>query len=205
MTNAWAPEFTRKDLEIIEEKEVYSGYSPVKAYQLRFRLFNGEWSIPVRREILIRPQAAAVLLYDPENDKVILIEQMRMGVIDEKSPWVLDIVAGVVDLGETTEQTAIREAKEEAGAEIETLIPICSYLVSVGISNERTTVYCGLVKAPEFPEKFFGNTDEGEDIKVHIVSTTTAIQWFKEGKIRAASAVIALQWLMLNEGLRSFR
>lgn len=198
MTNSWTPQFKHEDVKILEEKLVYSGYCPIKQYKLQFRLFEGGWSIPVSRELIMRPKVAAVLLYDGDKDKVVFIEQMRVGVLaDSKSPWVLDIVAGMVDEGESLIEAAHREALEEAGCKIKSLIPIHTYLVSVGISDEETTIYCGLIDAPE-QGTLHGLHHDGEDIKVHVLSYDEALQIMKQGKLRAASAVIAFQWLMLH-------
>jgi ADP-ribose pyrophosphatase len=207
MAQSYVPELKHKDVDILQENELCNGYIPVKEYKLRYRLFEGGWSPVLTRELIMRPNAAAVLLYDPEEDKVVLIEQFRMGALDEKeSPWVLDIVAGLVDEQETAEIAAFREAKEEASLSIQTLIPICRYLVSVGISNEKTNIYCGLIKIDHQAKPFHGLKEDGEDIQVHIMSVSNALHLLQEGKIMAASAVIALQWLAINHSsIRSLR
>jgi len=150
--------------------------------------------------LLRHAHAAAVLLFDPETDQVVLIEQMRPAVLtdpNEPHPWVLDIVAGMVDPHESVADAAKREAFEEAGIRVITLVPIVTYWPSVGISNEQSTVYCGRVKAP-MNSSLQGLASESEDIKVHIISTEQAFQFMAEGSIKTASAVIALQWLKLN-------
>lgn len=204
MTKSWVPQFTHQDVEVLDEKEVYSGYCPIKEYKLRFRLFQGGWSHTVVRERILRPSAAAVLLYDPHTDQVVMIEQIRMGALAlPNSPWILEIVAGLIDLGETPETTAKRESIEEAGCTIESLIHICTYLVSAGISDEQTTVYCGLIQAPKHGG-LHGLLEDGEDIKVHVLFAEEVFELLKQGKISSASAVIAVQWLALNRASLRF-
>lgn len=204
MLKSWLPEFSHQDFEILQKETLYQGFLTVQKYQLRFRCFQGGFSHPVSRELLSKDPAVAVFLYDPKKDKVVMIEQFRVGALqDTESPWVLEIVAGVVDANETNESTAYREAKEEANCDILSLRHICTYHVSPGISNEITSVYCGFIEAPN-ETGFYGLLEDGEDIKVHIMSGPEVIQLFRQGKITSASAVIAIQWFELNrETLRA--
>jgi ADP-ribose pyrophosphatase len=198
MDKAWEPEFSSQDYRILKEEELYSGYCPVKGFALEFKLFNGGISHPVQRELVNLPPVAAVLLYDPKQDLVVLIEQIRTGAFhDPSGPWLLEIVAGRIDEGETAESCAHREAMEEAGCIIDSLIPICQYWVSPGISNEQTSIYCGITKSIQTGQ-IFGLQHEGEDIKIHTIAAKESFALLREGKITSASAVIALQWLELN-------
>ena len=81
-------------------------------------VFAGGQSNPVEREMFERGHAAAMLPYDPIEDKVVLIEQIRVGALEHNSPWQLEIVAGVIDTDESSEEVVRREAVEEAGVEI---------------------------------------------------------------------------------------
>lgn len=202
MSKAFEPEFKQDDYRIIEEKELYSGYCPVKRYILEYSLFKGGKSHPVPRELVQRPPVTAVLLYDPREMAVILIEQFRIGALTEPlGPWILDVVAGQIEEGETAESCAHREAMEEAGCVIESLIPICHYWVSPGITNERTLIFCGITKAVR-THGVHGLQQDGEDIKVHVIPLEESFALLKSGQISSASAVIALQWLELKLSLK---
>jgi ADP-ribose pyrophosphatase len=63
--------------------------------------------------------------------------------------------------------------------------------------TERIALFCGRVDATH-AGGIHGAIDEGEDIKVHVVSRETALSYLKTGRINSASAIIALQWLALN-------
>ncbi len=203
MNKIWEPEFSHQDYTIVKEEKMYSGYCPIKRYTLEFNLFKGGRSHPIQRELVQRPPVAAVLLYDPKQDAVMLIEQIRVGVLEDPlGPWILDIVAGQIDEGEDAESCAHRETMEEAGCKIEALIPICHFWVSPGITNERTMIYCGITKAGRTGQ-VYGLQHDGEDIKVHIMPSSESFALLKQGKISSASAVIALQWLELNRGAMS--
>ncbi|MCP5291599.1 MAG: ADP-ribose diphosphatase [Burkholderiales bacterium] len=187
-----------KDLQILEQTVCYQGFFRIDRYRLRHRLFSGDWSQPIVRELFERGHAAAVLPYDPNRDEVILIEQFRVGAMSAPGgPWLLEIVAGIIEDGEQAEDVVKRESVEEAGCTVADLIPLYDYLVSPGGMTERVALFCGRVDTTH-AGGIFGVAHEGEDIRVHVVAYETALQYLKAGKINSASAIIALQWLALN-------
>ena len=187
-----------KDVEVIEKTVCYQGFFRLEKYHLRHRLFSGDWSPLLTREMFERGHAAAVLPYDPVRDEIVLIEQFRPGAIDAPGgPWLMEIVAGMIETGETAEAVVKRESIEESGCIITDLIPLYDFLVSPGGTTERIALFCGRTDATT-ADGVHGVTEEGEDIKVHVVTFDTAMALLKSEKITAASAIIALQWLALN-------
>ncbi|MBL5901259.1 ADP-ribose diphosphatase [Lelliottia amnigena] len=190
--------FTKNDVEIIAREKLYSGFFSLELYRFRHRLFNGEMSGEVRREIFERGHAAVLLPFDPVRDEVVLIEQIRIAALDtSETPWLLEMVAGMIEEGETPEDVARREAEEEAGLKVGRTKPVLSYLASPGGATERSSILVGEVDAT-IAEGIHGLADENEDIRVHVVSREQAYQWVKEGRIDNAASVIALQWLQLH-------
>ncbi|MBL4622765.1 MAG: NUDIX domain-containing protein [Immundisolibacteraceae bacterium] len=192
-------ELTRDDVELIQHDTVFQGYYRMDRYQLRHRQYDGGWSRPITREVLERGHAAAVLPYDPAEDKVILIEQFRAGAYAHGAdPWQIEIIAGIIDPGQTPEQVACREAIEEAGCELTgELIPVMDYYMSPGAVSEYMSVFCGACDS-KLVSGFHGLDDEDEDIRVLAVPLQRALVLLKTGKIRNSPAIIALQWLQLN-------
>ncbi len=190
--------FAKNDVEIIARETLYSGFFSLDLYRFRHRLFNGEMSGEVRREIFERGHAAVLLPFDPVRDEVVLVEQIRIAAYDvSDSPWLLEMVAGMIEEGESVEDVARREAQEEAGLEVGRTKPVLSYLASPGGTSERLSILVGEVDATT-AEGIHGLADENEDIRVHVVSREQAYQWVEEGKIDNAASVIALQWLQLH-------
>ncbi|MCL4316189.1 MAG: ADP-ribose diphosphatase [Gammaproteobacteria bacterium] len=184
--------------EIIQREVCYQGFFRLERYRLRHDLFSGGSSRVLTRELLERGHAAAVLPYDPERDAVVLIEQFRIGALDDAhGPWLLEIVAGMMEEGESAEDLARREAVEEAGCIIQELLPVCDYLVSPGGASERIHLFCGRVDS-RHAGGVHGIHEEGEDILAHVVSFAEAMRWLEQGRIRSASPIIALQWLALH-------
>ncbi|EKM0361688.1 ADP-ribose diphosphatase [Cronobacter turicensis] len=190
--------FTKNDVEIIAREKLYRGFFSLDLYRFRHRLFNGEMSGEVRREIFERGHAAVLLPFDPVRDEVVLIEQIRIAAFDTSdTPWLLELVAGMIEPGETVEEVARREAEEEAGLSVGRVKKFMSYLASPGGTSERLSLLVGEVDATT-AQGIHGLADENEDIRVHVVSREQAYQWVEEGRIDNAASVIALQWLQLH-------
>lgn len=189
---------TGPDYEILERQECYRGFFRMERYRLRHRLYDGRMSGVVERELFERGHAAAVLLYDPRRDEVVLQEQFRIGALEAAGgPWLLEIVAGMIEPGESAEEVVRREAQEEAGCHVEALEYICDYLVSPGGTSERISLYCGRVDARGVGG-IHGLDHEDEDIRVEVVPFATAWEWLLHGEVNSASPIIALQWLKMH-------
>ena len=190
--------FAKNDVEIIARETLYSGFFSMELYRFRPRLFNGEMSGEIKREIFERGHAAVLLPFDPVRDEVVLVEQVRIAAYDtSETPWLLEMVAGMIEEGESVEDVARREALEEAGLAIGRTKPVLSYLASPGGTTERSSIMVGEVDATT-AKGIHGLADENEDIRVHVVSREQAYQWVEEGLIDNAASVIALQWLQLH-------
>jgi len=191
--------FSTEDIKILDHKIVYNGFFRMEKYRYQHKQYQGGWSPVVEREIFERGNAVGVLLYDPERDCFVLIEQCRPGALKDKvSPWLLEIVAGMVEAGEQAQDVAYREAMEEAGCEIYQLTEMVGYWVSPGGSSEYVNLFLGLVDSSNLVA-YAGLEDEHEDIKVLAISRDQVLQLLANGGISNAMALIALQWFFLNE------
>ena len=188
----------RDDVELIEKQVAFRGYFQIDRLRLRFPLYEGGMSREVEREVLERGQVAAVLLVDPNRDCVVLIEQFRPGPYAAgEPPWLIEAVAGIIESGESAEELARREAREEANCEITDLFPIMRFFTSPGASTESVALFCGRVDSSD-AGGVHGLAEEGEDIRVLVVSVDEALSLLREGRIVNAKTIIALQWLASN-------
>lgn len=194
-----------KQLKKIKE---FKGYFEINKYLFSYRQFNGEMGKTVEREIFERGHAVAILPYDPITDKIILIEQFRPGTyigmqdtnwLDKKSnPWMYEIVAGIIDDGETIEDVARRETKEETNLEVTNLSYIQPFFVSPGAVSEFIHLFIAQIDSYK-AGGVFGLDYEAENIKTHIFTCAQAWDMLDKGKITNATALIALQWLRQNQ------
>ena len=187
-----------QDIEVIAQRTAFQGYFRIDEYQIRHGRFDGGWHAPIKREVFERGHAASVLLYDPARSVFVLCEQFRIGAYAARmNPWQIELVAGIIEAGETPEGVARREAVEEAGVEILDLMPIAHYLVSPGGATETIALYLGRVVAPE-SGGIFGLDGEGEHIRTHVIPEVNLRRMVDEQRIENAQALIAAQWFFLN-------
>lgn len=190
--------FTRDDVEIIQREMCYRGFLQLDKLHFKHRLFSGAMSGVVQREVMKRKNAVAVLPWDPVRDEVVLIQQLRIAVMDSGvNPWQLEIIAGMIEQDEQQEAVARRESKEEAGIMLGDIHKVLSYFSSPGALNERITVFIAEVDATQ-ASGVHGLAEENEDILVLVMSRQHAFELLEQGRIDNAASVIALQWLALN-------
>ena len=193
--------FSQQDIEILGEQTLYEGFFTLKRIQFKHKLFAGGESGVVTRELLVKGAASAVIAYDSKEDSVILVEQVRIGAAyhpeSNRSPWLLELIAGMVEKGEKPEEVALRESEEEAGIQVKNLTHCLSVWDSPGGTVERIHLFAGEVDSSQ-AKGIHGLAEENEDIRVHVVKREQAYQWMCEGKIDNGIAVIGLQWLQLN-------
>jgi len=191
---------TEADVKIKHKTLVHDGFCHLERYEMQHQRFSGEWMPVYTRELLIKPSVAAALPYDPRCNKIVLIEQFRVGALGKNAtPWLIEIVAGIMDQAheENHEELIRREMREEACLDIEALLPISDYLSTPGCSTEKVKLFCAKVDSTKAPE-FCGLAAEHEDIKIHVLEAQEAFAAVRSGQINNATAIIALQWLELN-------
>lgn len=195
-----------KSYDILHQETLYQGWFRLDRLHARHIDVHGEWTEVHTHEVLERGRrSVGVLLFDPHEDKTILIEQFRPGpAVRGDSPWMLEIVAGMVDGDESREIAARRESKEGTGCIVQDLHPIMAYYPSPGCLSEHIMLFAGYVRIPAVLNQAAGKIDEGEDIRVHVFDAAQAISLLSAGRLRDAHSIIAMQWFALHHtGLRS--
>lgn len=184
----------------------HAGFFLTEEYELRHPRFDGQPSPVVHREAFVATDAAIVLPYDPVRDRVLLVEQFRMGPYarGDNFPWMLEPVAGRVDAGEAPEQTAYRECREEAGLDLVRLEHIAGYYCTPGYSTEFFHCYLGICDLPNTRQGRGGLETEDEDIRTHVLSFDAAMTLCSTGEANNGPLVLSLIWLQRErERLRS--
>jgi ADP-ribose diphosphatase len=192
------PPLPNETVELVDHVVAFQGYFRVGRYFFRHGLYQGGQSGILRREVFERGHAAAVLPYDPLRDEVVLIRQFRAGAyVAGRHPWTWEIVAGILEEGESPEQLIRREAVEEAALEIRDAIPMHSVVLSPGACSETCAMFLGRVDTAN-AGGVYGLESEGENILVKVVPYSEARTMLDRDEIDNAIGVIALQWLALH-------
>jgi nudix-type nucleoside diphosphatase (YffH/AdpP family) len=175
----------------------HAGFFRTRIYKLRHPHFDGGTSPVLRREVFVATDAALVLPYDPVRDRVLLVEQFRMGPYGrgDPHPWMLEPVAGRIDAGETPEATARRECLEEAGLDLRALEKISSHYCTPGYSTEVFHLFLGICDLPDLAQGRGGLATENEDIRTHVIGFGQAMDLLQSGEANNGPLVLALVWL----------
>ena len=186
-------------IEEISAKPLLESYVKVQRHTFKHALFEGGVSEPITREIIEHKQAIGVLLHDPEQDVLVLIEQVRFAAhLAGIKPWLIEIVAGTLEPNEPQEAACRRECLEETGLSPDILFPVCNWLSSPGICTEHVFLWYGRTKAP--PDgSIHGLAAEGENIHVSAHPTSDVRHMMESGRIINSITLIALQWFFLYQ------
>src|SRR3546814_9203033 len=150
------------------------------------------------RDSLERGHAGAIRRYDPAREAGAHSEQCGPGAdAAGVNPGLVEVVAGIIEAGETPADVGQREAVEEAGCSVTALHPIGTFFVTPGGSSETVAIYCGRTDSSG-AGGIHGLDHEHEDIRVLVLSRQEALDRLAAGAIANVTAVVALQWLALN-------
>lgn len=190
--------FRQRDWKIESRDTVYQRFYQIDSVSFRHDLHGGGSTGLVERELFVRGNVVGVIPYDPVTDSVVLLEQFRIGAMHQApDPWLLEIVAGMIDTDETPEQVAIREAHEEAGLKLADLKLVSHYLASPGASTEEVYIYYAETDLTQVGGHY-GLAEEDEDIRVLVVPAEEAFELMDKRVIKNALSIIGLQWLRLK-------
>lgn len=144
--------------------------------------------------------AASVFIYDTKNDLALMVEQFRIGMVNDESASSLECPAGLIDAGETAEQAIVREVFEETGERITpdmlSQVSDASY-VSCGMTDIQISVFICECDLSNVKESIQG-TDEEEYIFTRLVPYSTLIQRLKNKEIKHITQIAALQHSVLK-------
>lgn len=185
-------------LEVIAREPCFNGFLRLVRYRLRHSLYRGGWGQVLDRERIEYLNATAAILYDPLRDRIVMVEQFRIGALEQgRWAWTLEPVGGILKPGEDAREVVRREAMEEAGCEVLELESIGAYHVSPGTAADRVRLFCGRVDAGR-AGGVHGLASEGEDTRAVVIDAAQATSELFAGRFDTSTAIIAVQWLAMN-------
>jgi ADP-ribose pyrophosphatase len=183
---------------IIKDDSLYHGFFEMRKISFTHELYQGGMTDVIERELFMRGHSSCILLFDPQLEQIVTVEQFRIAAsFTCKSPWSLELVAGMIDEELSPKAIAIKEAKEEANIDVDAIEPICSYLATPGGSPERVWLFLGIIDSSNVGG-VFGLASENEDIKVIKYSLEDIEAKLDSGEFDNAPLIIAVQWLLRN-------
>ena len=194
------PTYYSTDLELDSRDLLYQGFLRLEKIRYRYSQFSGDLSNWVEHEVLVRPPAVVVLPIDIQKKRVVLIEQIRSGVVAMMSeqPWLYETVAGMLESSDSIISGAERELKEETGLEARAWEKIAQYWVSPGGTTEEVYAYCALVDSSH-ASGIHGLATESEDIRVITLTFDEIFRALEAGEINNSATLLCVQWLQLHK------
>lgn len=183
---------------IVSRKPIFAGWNTISLATVET---DGPDGRPVRheREIVNHGDASVVLVVDRERDVALLVRQLRAPLLDtESDPFLLEVCAGIIDPGETPDETARREAAEEMGVTLHDLRHVGTVFPSAGTLTERMHLYFAEVTSADRTAAGGGLEGEGEAIEVVEIPLAELFSMVRDRRIADAKTLILAQWLMIE-------
>jgi ADP-ribose pyrophosphatase len=182
---------------IKQSKTIFKTFFNIKEATVEYDHFDGSRSVDIKRFAIEKGPGAGVLIYLTDIEKYVLVEQFRYptSLALDEYPWILETVAGTVEDGETPEEAAIKEMREESGFIPNHIRLIAEFFTTPGISSEKIYLYYATALSTDVVATGDPHDDE-EDIRVHLYSQTELSQLLHDGKIRDAKTLIAVQYAL---------
>lgn len=151
------------------------------------------------REVYFRPGAVSVLLVDYSKELLLLTRQFRLPkYLHEGNGDLVEACAGVMDEGETPEQTASREVLEETGYEVRQLRKIGGMYISPAYSMEYLHLFIGEIDIDNKKEEGGGLEAEGEEIEPVTISFRDARELVQNGNVQDIKTMALVQHFLLQ-------
>jgi ADP-ribose pyrophosphatase len=190
-----------RDMNVVEHasRRVFDRFFKIDEKVLSYDRIDGPGRIERRRWLVFeRGDAAAVLIHDIENDAILLTEQLRAATLAKGPGVIREIVAGMIEPGETPQQCIRREIEEEIGYTLRKrdLRPIAHFYVSPGGSSERIFLFYARVRPSQRTrDDARGLAVEGEDIATLVVPRARFLAMATGGELDDAKTLVAGLWL----------
>ncbi|MDH5559448.1 MAG: NUDIX hydrolase [Deltaproteobacteria bacterium] len=186
---------------ILNKKKIFGEFFHINKIELLIERFHEKDQIEIKRYHLERPEVVAVILENHQTGDIVMVEQFRYSSIKktQNNGWMLEIIGGIVDKGETPEECAKRECLEETGYEIENPVLLTSYFASAGFSNELLHLYYAKISPKNKIAPGGGVREENEDILVREIPFNKLLESVRTGELTDSKTIIALQWLALEK------
>jgi GDP-mannose pyrophosphatase NudK len=183
-------------VKILEETTLYRGWSTLKRYIITYTRQDRRKEKQIR-EIYNSGDGAAVLLYNPNEKKILLIRQFRLPVLlnGHKDGFIIECCAGMLDELHP-EEAVIKEIKEETGYMVKDVTKIYEAFATPGAHMEKIHFYTAKYNASMKVHEGGGELSEQEDIEILEYGYDEIPELLQSGTIIDAKTIILLQWAL---------
>jgi nudix-type nucleoside diphosphatase (YffH/AdpP family) len=189
--------FKDASVEILKDETLSRNWYHLRNVTFRYTGSSGE-PVTLKREVYDRGNGAAILLLDPERERVVLVRQFRMPAhLNGHDGWLLEVPAGLLD-GDHPEEAIRREAVEGTGYRVEAVHHLFKAFMSPGAVTETLDFFYAEIDITSRAESGGGLADENEDIEVVDLALDEALAMIGTGGITDAKTIMLLQWAQIR-------
>ncbi len=138
----------------------------------------------LRRDVVHHPGAVAMLVRD-RHGRFLFVRQYR----HPAGQKLIEVPAGTLEEGESPEETARRELREEGGIIAHSMKFVARFYVAPGYTTELIHLFY----VDEF-DVVENQPEEDEDIEILWIEEEEALRMVRRGEIVDAKTIIALLW-----------
>jgi nudix-type nucleoside diphosphatase (YffH/AdpP family) len=190
-----------RSIDVLRKETVYRGFFSVDEVEVRYQRPDGTMSPPTSRTCVERGDAVGILVFLEEAEQILLVRQFRYPILRHGEPWLVEVVAGAIDQGETAEVAARRELREETSLECGALLAVGKFYASPGGVSELVSIF--FTSVPKAPQELLGGLPD-EDLELLVFSATELYAMLQAGKVRDGKTQVALYWFYASEHGRRF-
>ncbi|MDQ0087580.1 nudix-type nucleoside diphosphatase (YffH/AdpP family) [Paenibacillus anaericanus] len=182
----------------VTEEILSDNWYVLKKVTFEYRKDNGVWEKQAR-EVYDRGNGATILLYNRENQTVVLTCQFRMPSYKNQNPtgMLIETCAGLLDR-EAPEASIIRETEEETGYKLAKVQKVGEAYMSPGSVTEIVHFYVAEYDATMASGRGGGLDEEQENIEVLELPFHQALEMIRTGEIRDGKTILLLQYAELH-------
>jgi GDP-mannose pyrophosphatase NudK len=186
------------NIAIVKKEILSANWYKLYKYTYTITARNGE-TLTQSREAYDRGNGATILLYNKEQNTVILTRQFRLPtfVNGNESGMLIEACAGLLDL-DNPEDCIRRETEEETGYRISHVRKIFDLYMSPGSVTEILHFFVGEYSKDQKVNEG-GGVDEDENIEVLELPFGKAYNMISTGEIKDAKTIMLLQYAKLNQ------
>lgn len=182
-------------VKILSTAILSNNFFPLKKIQFEFEKKDGTTQ-ELSREVYLSSNGAAVLLFNRENDTVILTRQFRMPTYlnNNDTGILIEACAGLVEENEDPKDAIIREIEEETGYRLQDVKKIFEMYMTPGSVAEMLHFFVAEYTPQQKVNDGGGLDDENEEIEVIELPFQQAYDKIQSGEIKDAKTALLLQY-----------
>ena len=186
------------NVNILETKVLSDNWYTLKKITFKYLKKNGDWQTQMR-ESYDRGNGAAILLYNPTYNTIILTKQFRMPtyVNGNADGMMIECCAGMLD-NDHPEDCIRKEVLEETGYQIKNVRKLFEAYMSPGAVTEILHLFIAEYDSSMKVEEGGGLDHEQEDIDVLELDFNSAYNMISTGAIKDAKSIMLLQYAKIH-------